>query len=327
MIQLKKIINIVVFLLMIVIPIKAQSTFENALDKWYIQNAYHSNYFRVGYNAGNGNSISGIKSIYVTPFFADNYTYIADSSTCKTFKEYTVVPNSNYTLFFDYKIGGSLGYMYNNMMHTSYARVIASYDSTNWFYLDSTLIISDGSWKQYSCNNISFNQPNIFIGFQFQTNSNLITFCPPLAIDNVVLVPDVTLPILLTNFIIKYSDCIIDVSFTTSAEVNTKEFYLQYSTNGTIWMDLYRFKGKGTCLTPTPYQRNNIPFFPLMIDNYFRIVEVDVFDNRYNYDIVVLSLVNDCEDNMQYYDVLGRYYEGGLIKVSKNTKSYNDKMH
>lgn len=313
---MKKIINTILLILISLSILAAQDTFEGGIGQWNIQNNCLGNYFMVGTAAGNGISLSGIKSMYV----ANNNNYGVSNCTGDNFiyKKFTNVC-LNSTLHFDYRIKGNL--LYTNRYH---GLVIYSYDSINWTVVDTLTTNNCYHWYNKSIPFI-FTQSTVYIGFKYEQDiDDCIHICAPLAVDNILLICDSPLPILLSNFSIKYADCFIDVAFTTDVEMNTKSFTLQYSSNASIWMDIYKFKAKGQCLVPTTYQRNKIPFFPLLTDNYFRIMETDLMGEIYYYDIVVFSLINDCENNTQYYDILGRYYEGGMIKFSKNTKYYEE---
>ena len=315
---MNKIINLFLLFTFLTFNVKSQDTFENGVSPWQFDNNCPGNNFILGTAAGNGFSLPGTKSIYIS-WDGSSYGAFNSSGTCLAYRRYDNICLQS-SLYFNYRINGILQ---QPITDNYYGLVVYSYDSINW--VSSDTLRTGNCFHWYNKNiNFTFNQSTVYLGFLYVQDVDSISICSPLAIDNVLLFCNTPLPIILSNFNITYDDCYLDVSFRTEAEINTKEFSLQYSTNALIWMDLCKFKGKGQSLTATDYHKNNIPFFPLANENYFRLCETDVLNNVNYYDIIVYSLINDCENNMEYYDILGRYYNGGLIKISKNIKNYSN---
>ena len=278
--------------------VKAQETFEYGMSAWQVINNLPGNTFIIGTNAGNGNTITGANSMYIS-WNSINYGASNSNGTITAYKKYENVCVSS-SIHFDYRING-ISPLTNE---SYYGLVVYSYDSVNWITVDTLRTGNCSLWYNKSVP-LVLTPSTTYIGFQYVQVVDSLSICSPLAIDNVILMCDNTLPILLTNFNLFYHDCFLDIYFNTEAEVNTKYLLLQYSVDGILWADLYKFKGQGQSLRQTIYQKKNIPFFPLDIYSYFRMVEIDLLGQPHYYDIFVYSLQADCENNMNYFDILG----------------------
>lgn len=328
MILFRRSINLKLLLLVILVVtsicynVIGQDTFESGIGPWHISSNSPGNGYTVGTSAGNGYTIPGCKSLYVS-WNNSSYGAINSPGTCLAYRKYENLCNQS-TLHFDYRING---FHSNQITDEYYGVVVYSYDSTTWIYGDTLRNLSCYMWANKS-ESFVFTSPTVYVGFLYVNDVDSFSVCSPLAVDNVLMTCDTPLPIQLTGFELKYYDCFIDVKFTTESEMNSKVFIIQYSTNATVWSDICKFKAAGQSVNTITYQKSKVPFFPLESENsYFRIVEVDVFGYMYYYDVTAYSLINDCEDNMQYYDILGKYYDGGLIKLSKGSKKYNYEVY
>jgi len=89
-----------------------------------------------------------------------------------------------------------------------------------------------------------------------------------------------TLPVTLTSFTAQSVNQTVRLKWTTTAEVNSKGFTIQQSSNGTGWMDIGFVKGAGTSAVSQQYQFIDVA--PVNGINNYRLSQTD-FDGRITY--------------------------------------------
>ena len=299
----------------------SQDTFESGQNPWIFSSTSVGNSFFVGTNAGNGLSLPGNKSSYVS-WNNSSYGALNSVGTCLMYKRYDNVCTDP-VLRFDYKIKGGTFYPTND---SYYGKVVYSYDSLVWNNLDNDTLTTNNCYhwtsKSIPC---SFSFSTVYIGFLFVDNADSISICAPLAcaplaIDNVLLTCNVSLPMKLTNFNPSYINGLIEISFDTESEINTKKFIVQYSPDAFIFEDLCEFDAAFMSYSKIHYEKH-LTFDPTTPVTYFRILEKDI-DAEFLYSIVCISTVDVEGVRPVYFDILGRESLSGQlqIRILKNRK-------
>jgi hypothetical protein len=112
------------------------------------------------------------------------------------------------------------------------------------------------------------------------------------------------LAIVLKSFEVKYSNKNIYIKFITASETNTYKFIIQSSIDSKIFIDVVDFVAAGFSSFDRIYDRKLI-FEPKSNITYFRLVEIDLNGNIYNYEILPI-VTTDKQIEYYYYDLLGR---------------------
>ena len=300
--------------------VSAQDTFEGGASPWNFTSTSIGNSFIVDTAAGSGPSIpGGIRSAYVSFDTFKIYGALNSIGACLMYRRYdNVCPHSS--LHFDYRI--SKGIFSYGVTDTYYGQVVYSYDSITWNPLSNdTLLTPDCSlWYNKSIPFV-FNQPTVYIGFLFVNNADSMSICAPLAIDNVWLMCDVSLPVTMRDFSVTYIGGVAEVNFFTESELNTDRFIVQYSYDGKEFYDLCDFQAAFISYHTIHYNKI-VSFQPEARITYFKVCEV-VSDNEFCMDIVCVNTSDVPGTNDIYYDILGREVTDKRIQlqISKNKKT------
>ncbi len=87
-------------------------------------------------------------------------------------------------------------------------------------------------------------------------------------------------PIVLTNFDVKNVDSKVSISFTTESETKVKTLFIERSSDGKNYTDLFAIQPKGGENIKTTYNLTDAA--PLLGTNYYRLKEIDI-DGKWHY--------------------------------------------
>jgi len=159
--------------------------------------------------------------------------------------------------------------------------VYASIDGINWTELTNVLNFTNN-------NSISGSKINIALPSSFNNNANTrlrfyyyngsggsIGPRPKIAIDNLTITAnaDSPLPVKLETFNARQQNSSVVVSWKTSQEINTKEFWVERSENTSTFNIIGKVVAKGNATSASLYQFNDAA--PSHGDNYYRLRSVD----------------------------------------------------
>lgn len=198
------------------------------------------------------------------------------------------------------------------------AQIYVSKNDTDYIYLGQTCLNDNTVFDVYQSGLDSvlyvkisdISEPTRFSNFSFVSDGY--------DLDGIEFFENGPLPIVLKYFGVKYSDKNLDIKFITSSESNTDKFIVQSSIDSKIFSDVTDFKGAGFSSFDRIYDRKLI-FEPKSNITYFRLVEIDLNGNIYNYDIVPI-MTSDKPIEYYYYDLLGRRINGNDISNDRIIK-------
>jgi hypothetical protein len=113
------------------------------------------------------------------------------------------------------------------------------------------------------------------------TNNTLITASlSAIAMTELTLSTAAALPLVWQSFTVSKQNNSAVLIWTTSQELNTKNFIVQHSSDGKIWNDLTSIQAAGNKSSTSLYSYNHSN--PSNGNNYYRILQLDI-DAKYNY--------------------------------------------
>lgn len=122
-------------------------------------------------------------------------------------------------------------------------------------------------------------------------------------------------PIILTDFsVARNADNHVDIRFSTSSEDNVKTLYVQRSSNGKDFENIFTLQPKGAANVYTKY--SVVDRTPLQGANYYRIAEMDKNGRWYYY---ITKLIN-FDGPAQTFNA---YYNGGQVVANISNKAGN----
>jgi hypothetical protein len=97
-------------------------------------------------------------------------------------------------------------------------------------------------------------------------------------------------PIVLTNFDVKNVDNKVSISFTTESETKVKTLFIERSSDGKNYTDLFAIQPKGGENIRTTYNLTDAA--PLLGTNYYRLKEIDIDGKWHYYETRVVKTTN-----------------------------------
>jgi hypothetical protein len=97
-------------------------------------------------------------------------------------------------------------------------------------------------------------------------------------------------PIILTNFDVKNNNNKVDITFATESEYKVKTLFIERSSDGKNYTDLFAIEPKGNINTRQNYHLTDAA--PLLGTNYYRLKEIDIDGKWHYYETRVIKMSN-----------------------------------